>query len=138
MLNLYDDIDTAIREMAFKIDAPADLLPTYRISEDGALPHIVIDKTGLYHFVVVERGQELRHDTTGSLDEILYWVFDGVTFSMACSYELHHRIKNQDFRILLFHHQEELLARLSPQWKQRKIAEHQRILVDAPFDNDLC
>jgi hypothetical protein len=133
----YQQLTTIIEELASKIDTPQNLLPTYKISDDGALPHIVIDESGLYHFIIVERGQEIEHRHTADLDELLYWVFAGITFSMACKHESRHRVRNQDFRKLLFQHQEQLLDLLSPQWKEKEVNEHARILEGAPFDDTL-
>src|ERR671912_249032 len=90
----YSQLEDMIRALAARIHAPQNLLPTYKISDDGALPHIVIDDSAMYHFIVVERGEELDHRRTGNVDELLYWVFETITFSMACSYELKNRVKN--------------------------------------------
>ena len=135
--NIYEQLDLSIQRMAQKINAPVNLLPTYRVSDDGALPHIVIDESGTYHFIVVERGKEIDHRETNSEDELLYWVFAGITFSMACKYELKHRIPNQDFRKLLFRHQEDLLGNLSESWKQLEMAQHHQVLKQFPFDDTL-
>jgi len=43
-------------------------------------------------------------------------VFEGVTFSMACDFELKHRKTNQDFRRQLFSKQEELLGTDDQKW----------------------
>jgi hypothetical protein len=109
-------------------------LPTYGQTRDFARPHIEVDSRG-YHFVVMERGQEQSRFTTGDLDELLYRIFQSVTFSLACSYELAHRIESQDSRRLLFARQVELLSQLSPHWGERGADEHQRILREHPFDN---
>ena len=66
----YARLKRMIEELALKINAPRGLLPTYQVSDDGALPHIVIDGSGVYHFIVVERGQELQHRQTRDLDEL--------------------------------------------------------------------
>jgi len=109
-------------------------LPTYGHTEDGARPHIEVDSRG-YHFVVVERGQELSRFTTHDLDDLLNQVFRTVTFSLACDYELAHRIETQDSRRLLFQREVELLSHLSPSWGQRRASEHQHILREHPFDD---
>ncbi|RYF97439.1 MAG: hypothetical protein EOO00_00060 [Chitinophagaceae bacterium] len=133
----YQQLKNIIESLALKINAPASLLPTYRISDDGALPHLVVDDAGIYHFIVVERGQELEHRKTSDRNELLYWVFAGITFSMACKYELKHRVKDQDFRKILFEHQEQLLASLSADWHKREVSAHAAIVERSPFDNDL-
>src|SRR4051812_13388363 len=57
--------------------APAGYLPTYGRSEDFARPHIEFDGTQ-FHFVVVERGQELERVSSTDPLEILYHVFESV------------------------------------------------------------
>src|SRR4051812_25189682 len=95
------EIEAEINRLAAKVGASGYVLPTYGRTQDGARPHIEADSCG-YHYVVVERGQELRRDTTHDLDELLYHVFESVTFSLACDYERAHRIAGQDFRRQLF------------------------------------
>ena len=78
---------------------------------DGS-PHVeVLD--GLY-YVVTERGEELQRRSTHEADELLYWLLQGVTFSLACDFELRHRVPGQDFRRILFTKQLELLRGLDP------------------------
>ncbi len=102
----------------------------------GHEPHIEVDTQG-YHYVVVERGEELTRITTMDLDELLYHVFEAITFGLACDYEVTHRISGQDFRRLLFKYQIELLSTLSTQWAQRELADHRQILRQNPFDDQL-
>ena len=52
-----ETIESNVNTLALKINAPAHLLPTYGYSRDFAHPHIEVDSTGLYHYVVVERGK---------------------------------------------------------------------------------
>ena len=130
-----DDIKKKVEELAVKINAPTDLLPTYGYTKDFAYPHIEVDKFGLLHYVIVERGQELERRTTEKLDNLLYWIFTNVTFSMACDYELKNRIEDKDCRRIIFDKQEELLGLLSNNWKQKEKAEHQSILKNHPFDD---
>lgn len=109
-------------------------LPTYGFTEHTARPHIEVDGMG-YHYVVVERGVELHRFTTPELDELCYKVFSDITFGMASDYEFKHRIEDQDCRRIIFAHQVELLAQLSPKWAQREAQRHQRILIQFPFDD---
>lgn len=131
MKNL-SEIEAEVNRLAAKIGASGYILPTYGHTEDGARPHIESDARG-YHYVVVERGQELRRDTTRDLDELLYQIFESVTFSLACEYELAHRVAGQDSRRLLFAWQIKLLSALSPSWAEREVRDHQRILQQHPF-----
>ncbi|WP_158829135.1 Imm63 family immunity protein [Mucilaginibacter lacusdianchii] len=129
------DVQTVVQQLAEKIQAPPDLLPTYGYSRDFAYPHIETDRHGQLHFVVIERGREIDRRTTHDLDELLFWIFSGITFSMAGDYELHHRQKGQDCRRILFSKQEELLGILNQRWMQREQVEHQQLLRDYPFDD---
>jgi len=126
------EIEVEINCLASKLGAPRTILPTYGQSEDGARPHIETDSRG-YHYVVVERGQELSRATTRSVDDLLYLVFSSVTFRLACDYELAHRLPTRDFRRLLFARQIELLSLLSLSWRERMSRHHQEVLEVSPF-----
>lgn len=130
-----NEIKSEVNRLAAKINAPEDSLPTYGYSEDGARPHIEVDSHG-YHYVVVERGEELSRITTNDLDLLLYHVFEGVTFTLACSYELKHRVKHQDSRRLMFKHQVELLSILSPKWGEVEAWDHEKILQQHPYNDN--
>lgn len=127
------EIKADIERLAARIGAPARNLPTYGRTEDFARPHIEVDGRG-YHFVVVERGQEIERRTTNDFDELLYNVFGSATFSIASDYELENRIENQDSRRILFSRQVELLAALSPAWGEREAQRHERILEHYSFE----
>jgi hypothetical protein len=130
----HDQIRSCIDRLARKIGAPPQILPTYGHSNDAGRPHIELDWKS-YHFVVVERGQELERRTTRDLDELLYWVFEGITFDMACQFELRNRIPNADFRRTLFRRQLDLLEKLDPKWGTRGKAEILKILSAYPFSD---
>ena len=134
MLTL-SEIKTEVDSLAAKI-GPTKLydLPTYGHSEDGARPHIEVDSRG-YHYVIVERGQELSRFVTPEIDELLYKIFDHITFTLAFRYELENRVEMQDCRRIAFHRQVELLAKLSPRWGQREAEDHESILRRSPFDD---
>lgn len=116
-----------VYRLANLINAPNELLPTFETSDDFARPHI--EKEGNeYHFVVVERGQEIERKKTTKIDKILYWIFSGVTFSMAAKIELDNRNEGEDFRIQLFKIQEDLIGRINPQFKKKLEKKHKRLL----------
>jgi hypothetical protein len=127
-------LKSEVDRLAEKIGASGYTLPTYGRTEDGARPHIESDSRG-YHYVVVERGQELSRFTTVELDNLLYRVFADVTFDLACEYELAHRIESQDSRRLMFQRQIDLLRTLSHEWVERQSQEHDRILRANPYDD---
>jgi len=102
-----------VNELAKLINAPNQILPTFETS---------------YHFVVVERGQEHQRKRTSDFDEILFWIFDGVTFSMATKIELKNRNENEDFRIQLFKIQEELIGKINQEYKKILEEKHKKLL----------
>ncbi len=130
-----DDIKTLVDSLAEKIKAPQNLLPTYGRTVDSAHPHIEIGSNGQLYYVVVERGEELRRDFAIDTNDLLFRIFEGVTFSMACNFELKHRKKNQDFRRQLFSKQQELLGILDKNWEIRQQKDHQQTLAAYPFED---
>ncbi|HEY4198828.1 MAG TPA: Imm63 family immunity protein, partial [Mucilaginibacter sp.] len=124
----------AVDKLALKIDALDMFLPTYGYSKDGAWPHIEIEGK-ILHYVVIERGEELRRDRTTELDQLLYWVFADATFSMAVRYELAHREEPKDCRRIMFAHQEKLLGLLNDKWREKSVLNHQNILEKYPYDD---
>jgi len=129
------EIRTIVNELAEKINAPTNLLPTFSSPIGDATPNIEVDNSGLYHFVISERGTEYERKITSDLNDLMYWVFSGVTFSMACDYELKNRIKDKDSRRIMFAKQEELLGNLNKDWEERERKEHDSILIRNPFDD---
>ena len=129
-----EEIKNKTEQIAEIIDASANLLPTYGQSIDGAHPHIETDSNGM-HYVIIERGQELDRKTTNDIDELMFWVFINVTFTMSIQHELKNRVENKDFRRLMFSKQEELLGLINNDWKTREQKNHENILRRNPFDD---
>lgn len=131
----FDHIREQVNLLAASINAPQQLLPTYGCTVDGAHPHIEIDDNGRYHYVIVERGEELSREIAADTSDLLFMIFSAVTFSMACEYELRHRRKNEDPRRQLFSKQLELLGLLREEWKMREQKEQEPILQRHPFND---
>jgi hypothetical protein len=123
-----------VDQLAAKINAPAAYLPTYGQSRHDGSHHLEVDR--MYHWVVCERGSEIQRRSTSDLDELLFWVFSAITFSMAVDFEVAHRHSGEDFRRQLFWKQKELLATLFPSWADREARDHQRILQKSPFRDE--
>ena len=121
--------------LAERIDAPKNLLPTYGHALDGAHPHIQLNENGEMYYVIVERGEELRREIAVDMDDLLYYIFSGVTFQMATRFEVNNRVESEDCRRKLFAKQEELLGKLNDKWAIRQQKEHYRILRTHPFDD---
>jgi hypothetical protein len=123
-----------VEKRAPLIGAEHDDLPTYGSSRDFGYPHIEVDESH-YHWVVVERGQELERRTYTELDDLLFTVFASATHSIASRWELAHRASNQDSRRLLFQRQIELLTRLDPAWAARQREHLDAVLRKHPFQD---
>jgi len=130
------EIKNIIEQLAVKICAPTYLLPTFGHSNDDARPHVEIDKNGQLYYVVVERGKECLRHSALDLDDLLYRVFEGITFSMASKIEQKKRVPEQDTRRIFFVEQEKLLGELNKEWQLRKREDHRGILISYPFDDN--
>ena len=128
------EIENKVNQLGGIIKAASNLFPTYGFSKDFAYPHIEVDNIGM-HYVIIERGQELERKTTNNIDELLYWIFDNVTFSMSTDFELKNRDESKDCRRIMFSKQEELLDLINPEWKEIAKKEHKEILGRNPFDD---
>jgi hypothetical protein len=133
MLTLAD-IQSTVNDLAAQLNAPANLLPTYGRTDDGARPHIEVEG-GRYHFIIVERGEELERYTTGDFGQLLRRIFSSVTSPMSYTYERAHRVAGQDIRRLAFSRQVELMAMLDPQWAAHERRRHEEILGRHPFND---
>jgi len=103
-------------------------------AEGIAIPRVEVDDAG-YHVVVHSSAHEVLLDSTTDFDELLYWVFAGVTHQLAFA-RAQARARagdGADPRRGAFAHQLELLARLGPEMAARREAEIRRILESAPY-----
>lgn len=133
-MKTLSEIQVEVERLAAQIDASRGALPTYGTSADFGRPHIEVS-SGEYHYVVVERGQELSRVTTANFDELLFLIFRDVSFHLAVEFELQHRIELQDCRRIIFDHQIQLFSKLSSAWAVRQTDEHRKILQAYPFDD---
>ncbi|MCB2365949.1 immunity 63 family protein [Clostridium tagluense] len=90
-------------------------------------------KKSAYHYVISEKRQEIKHQVTKNLDELLYSTFKYITFEMACDYEVRNRMEGQDFRRLLFNKQLELINLISEEFSLLLKTEIEVILKKYPF-----
>lgn len=92
-----------------------------------------VEVSDAYYLVATERGLETERKRTNDVDELLYWIMEGLTSSMSWDYELAHRREGEDFRRQGFAKQVELLDTLYPEWGARLRREHEEILQRYPF-----
>nr|WP_314499854.1 Imm63 family immunity protein [uncultured Chryseobacterium sp.] len=123
------EIKSIIMLLANEINVPKNLIPEINVSNDFAKPFIDTDREEkFFYYVIRERGVEHKRDFYGDVQELLYRVFKDITFVMAADFELRNRIENQDFRILLFKKQEELLLKLNCDWAKNIYLENKKYL----------
>lgn len=134
----FEKIQIKIKELCEKLPEKIDInsYVTFGKQEDLAKPNIQIDNLGIFNFIIVERGNEIEKRLTRNLDDLLYWIFDLITFDLASKFELQNRDNKVDFRRILFEKQEEIMAQLSNEWKIRKENAHNEILKIYPFTDN--
>ena len=130
-----EDIVEMIAKLASRINAPSYLLPTYNFPRRNVTPHIEVDDDGYMFYMFIEREIEFDKEKFDNIDDFLYRIFSGVTFSMAVKYELKNRIEDKDYRRMIFAKQVELLGQLNEIWAERGRAKHLLSLKKVPFDD---
>jgi len=123
-----------INELTSIIGAPDSLLPQIGLKNDLAYPYIELDRC-LFYYIVREKGEVLEQRPTSDLEELLFWIFQDVTFQMAMEFERKNRVPQQDFRRILWSHQLQLLERLRPEWRMKRQQQIDQILETRPFSD---
>lgn len=118
----YKDMTTeqlhdCIRSTARALGVDDRSLPLIGYPENGA-PYAYVDQRGL-QLGYFERGEMFDCRTTRDLDEMLYWVFDHVTYDLAGEYARQGVTHVDQIGPRLLERQGELLARLNPRWHAR-------------------
>ena len=120
-----------VHSLVPRLESPPVFQPTFGQSRQDGTPHIEVGTA--YEFLVCERGSEIERRSTENVDELLYWIFENITFSIASQYELDQRRSGEDPRRQLFAKQVSLLSSLSEEWGRRRAREHEQILAEHPF-----
>jgi hypothetical protein len=129
------ELKLQVEELARRIDAPTEFLPTFGMSNHDGTPNIEIERD-TYYYMAYDRDVVTINRQTTRLPRLLYWIFENITFQMGFSNELAHRNPNSDSRRLAFKHQLELLERIRPQWKELKEQEIREILERNPYSDE--
>ena len=127
-----DDLKKRLEAELKKIDGDSGLLPEINNSNDFAKPFIEIDRYG-YNYICLDRGLEVFRKMPFDTDELLYEVFDDVTFEMAIKWELKNRKENEDVRLQLFAKQVDLMTKINKAFGERINDRLQRILKFGPL-----
>ncbi len=120
-------IKELVTKLARQIDAPIEFLPAIGRSPYDAEPHVEI-RNGELFYVVVERGKEIRRDKATNLDDLLYLIFETITFDMACRYLILLRTETMDQMPIIFSKQTELMGMLNEEWEIRVQKKHDEII----------
>ena len=131
----FQEVEKEVAKLARRVGASLHDLPTYGVSRDFGYPHIEV-KDGLYHYVVVERGEERERRSSADFDDLVYWIFKSVTQSMAFFPEDMTGIRDQDCRRVAFPKQIQLMKRLGPKMAERLERDIAEILRQAPYDDE--
>ena len=112
----------------------SDLYPLFSNDEhvfsDGV--SVYSDESG-YHYIETERGKPVKKIDCNSIEDILYYIFEDITFSLALNYELEHRRANEDSLRLLFDKQLKLLNRISADYANKYQCKIDEILKKHPY-----
>ena len=123
------DLQRLVRDLASRLGASDFTIRSEPLGD--ATPYVEVGDA--YHYIISERGKEYERRTTTDLDELLYWIFDGLTSSMAWRYEVRHRREGEDPRRQAFAKQLELIGTLSAVWADRVRKELEEVLRRHPF-----
>lgn len=125
------EIKAKAEEFIERINVSKKLLPGFEETVDGW--PLVCLQGGIYNYAFYERGELLETKSTKDPDELLFWIFESITFELAIKYELLNRVKDQDCRRIIFEKQKELMLQLNPKWHNAISKQHAEILFSYPF-----
>lgn len=107
------ELEKKVRNVMDSINAPDYLLPTFSDDERDAKDSqpLVLDNVINYRYLAYERGHLLFEKITGEIYELFFWIFEDITFSVACQYAAKFG-QNKEQRIDIFEKQLELLTQI--------------------------
>lgn len=112
----------------------SDLWPVFsengHVSGEGASIYVEHSKC---HYVIMERGKLVKKYVSENLEDILYPLFENITFTLASEYELNHRRSGEDSRRQLWEKQVELLERIHKSYAEACRAEIRKFLEISPY-----
>ena len=130
------EIRDIIIELGVKIglEKESELFPMFteqgRVFSDGNSVYVTETE---YHYVVMERGKVNECYRGEHLDDILYPVFNDITFTLAMEYEIEHRNNDVDSRKERWRKQLELLEAIDIKFVETRKKEIEEILKKYPF-----
>lgn len=127
------EIQQLIDKLALQINPPAHVMPTYdNLRRDGT-PNIEVGDS-LYYYRAFDRGTLSLNRQTDNLANLLYWVFEDITSTMASDYVREHPDSQINSRKARFEHQLMLLEKINREWKKLREKEIEEILKNSPYE----
>lgn len=118
------------------IDEKSSLYPAFsapnKVFNEGASIYVTATQ---YHYIIMERGKEIKHYKSEKLEDILYPLFRSITLVLASKYELEHRNIKEDSRKLRWKKQLELLEIINVEFCDMRQKEIEEILKIAPYQD---
>ena len=129
------EVEAQIEKLAYQIDVPADMMPSFGNFEASAYSYVYIEGHK-YHWVVGGNSPSKTDMATTDSEELFYFVFQTLTEQMGLVYEILNRNPIWDYRRLAYSHQLEMLQKLNPQWKARRGKEIEESLKWYPYKDN--
>lgn len=133
---ILEEVKQRVYSLCEKIDLDinSNLIPLFSESDhifsEGASIYVSNSK---YYYVIMERGKINKKYESENLDHILYPLFESITFSLACDYELKHRRDDEDSRKQIWEKQLKLLGKIDARFEKKCEEEIKSILEIAPY-----
>jgi hypothetical protein len=120
--------------IAEQLSVPTNLVEFHTRQQDDGAYHLEV-MGDEYHYISTERGKTLDVRTTRDPEDVLFWLTENLTRSMASEYELNHRVERRDSRRLWMAKHVEYMQSINPAWAARVTEKYEAILVNYPFDD---
>ncbi|MGF7082382.1 Imm63 family immunity protein [Mucilaginibacter sp. UYCu711] len=125
------ELEKKVRNVMGSINAPDYMLPTFSDDERDARDSqpLVLDNVINDRYLAYERGNLLFEKITTEIDELYFWIFESITFSVSFQYAAEFG-KNKEQRIDAFEKQIELLTqiKIKDRFIERLKTEYNKIL----------
>jgi succinate dehydrogenase flavin-adding protein (antitoxin of CptAB toxin-antitoxin module) len=134
-----DEIKELVKQFAGKISLSKHISYYVRYGSfigDG-IPCVQVDNTG-YHYIYSERGKEFDRKTTQESNELLYWIFEDITFVLSSnSWKTSPHKKDWEQRRIIFVQQLHLMREIDISFEKRLKKEYNELVKRIPFDDGL-
>jgi hypothetical protein len=125
------DIRADVLRLALSIGAGEKHLPAFGYSKQPGWPSVEVS-ADQYHYVVARSDQAPHSRSTSDYQELLHWIFSGVTQSMVFADDSDLRQPGQEeYLAIAYPKQIELIRRIDPQFVPRLTVEIDSLLVMA-------